>query len=470
LLPFDKPSVRIGKGGLEALLTLVPVAKEPAGTGFWVPSLAELQLVLREAGVHAPLDETAVKEALERVSEGLRTEVVAARGIPPEPGKDGWLEVLVDLSGPIPPSQAERGNVDLKSSSLIRNVSAGQPLAVVHPPEAGRPGLDVTGKVLPSGAGAECEPRLGSNVKRADNDPLLLVASTDGHVRMLDGVLEVQECFLVRGDVDYASGNIAFAKSVQAQGDVKSGFSVEAGGDIEIHGLVEDCRLKAGGKVFVRGGFTGGGKGVLEAGDEISLAYVRNQTVRGAGDIVIAKEAVNARLQSRGSVKVAGLLAGGRAQAKRAVICQVAGTEMGTPTLLEAGHDYAVAEEMAEIRKVLGDMGRYARKLEEGLRSLEDLERINRSLERWSIELVFEAERMRSKVEAKIAALRERFGELEALSCDESKAMVQVRKKAYPGTVIRIGDDTLRVEEPIEGPSTFRSKDGLIVMLPGASA
>ena len=42
---------------------------------------------------------------------------------------------------------------------------------------------------------------------------------------------------------------------------------------------------------LVRGGFTGGGKGVLEAGDEISLAYVRNQTVRGAGDIVIAKEA-----------------------------------------------------------------------------------------------------------------------------------------------------------------------------------
>jgi uncharacterized protein (DUF342 family) len=299
---------------------------------------------------------------------------------------------------------------------------------------------------------------------------MLLVAATEGHVRMLDGFLEVQECFLVRGDVDYASGNIAFAKSVQVHGDVKSGFEVKAGGDIEVHGLVEDCRLESGGKLFVRGGFTGGGKGVIEGGDEISLAYVRNQTVRGAGDIVIAKEAVNARLQSRGTVNVAGLLAGGRTQARRAVICRVAGTETGTPTLVEAGHDYAVAEEMAEIRKVLADLGRYARKLEEGLKSLEDLERINRSLERWSIELVFEAERMRSKVDAKIAALRARFGELEALSGDEGKAMVQIRAKAYPGTVIKIGSDVLRVEEPMEGPRTFRCKDGLIVMQPGGPA
>lgn len=464
MLPYNKPAVIIGKDGLEARLVLVPVEKEPPGSGYWLPSLAELEIVLREEGVNAPMDQISLKSALERVAAGLRVEAVAARGRAPEPGKDGWIEYLVDLSGPIPPAQAEGGSVDLRSSSLIRNVKSGQPLAMVHPPRVGKAGMDVWGKILPSRPGRDVDPKLGPNIKRSQHDPSLLVSATDGHVLLSQGRLEVEECFLVAGDVDYASGNIAFAKSVLVQGDVKSGFAVEAGGEVEIQGLVEDCAIKAKGRILVRGGFTGSGKGLLEAKGEVALGYVRNQTVRAEGDITVTREAVNSRIQCRGRLTVNGLLTGGKIQAFHSIACQVAGTETGTPTLLEAGYDYAVAEEMAGVRKELGEMGSYAKKLEDGLKHLGDLEKVNRGVVRWSVELVFEMERMKSKVDAKIAGLRARFAELEAKAGDGSQAVVHIRRKAFPGTVIKIGADVYRVEEPLEGPKSFRSREGLIEM------
>jgi len=464
VLPYAKPPVQVGKGGLEARMTLVPVAKEAPDTGYWIPSLAELELILREEGVNAPLEKADVEAGLERVKEGLRADVVAARGRAPDPGLDGWVEYLVDLSGPIPPAQADGGSVDLKSSSLIRNVKTGQPLAMVHPPRVGRAGLDVFGKILPSQPGRNAEPRLGANVVRASHDPNLLVSGTDGHVRLREGRLEVEECYLVATDVDYASGNITFAKSVLIQGDVKSGFSVEAGGDIEVQGMVEDCQLRAQGGIFIRGGFTGSGKGRLDAKGEIALAHLRNQEVRSESDVNIAKEAVNSRIQSRGRVRVDGLLAGGKTQALHGILCQLAGTETGTPTILEAGFDYTVAEEMAGIRRELADMGKYAKKLQEGLRHLHDLERLNRGLEKWSVELIFEMERMKSKVDARTTSLRGRFSELEATTGEIGGAAITVRRKAYPGTVIKIGDDVYRVDETLEGPKTFRNKEGIIEM------
>jgi uncharacterized protein (DUF342 family) len=272
----------------------------------------------------------------------------------------------------------------------------------------------------------------------------------------------VQEFYLVDGDVDYASGNIAFPKSVQVRGDVKAGFSVEAGGDLEIQGLVEDCMVKAQGQVLVRGGFTGQGKGLVEAGGEVSLGYVRNQAVRSEGPIRVGKEAVNSRLQSRQSVSVNGLLAGGRVQARLAIECQVAGTETGTPTHLEAGFDYTLAEQMAEIRDQMDKMGKHTRKLEDGLRHIHDMEKLNRALDPWAIDLVFEMESMRAKVDAKVKSLRDRYGVLERKSGQPESATITVHRKAFPGVVVKIGREMFLVDEVLAGPKTFFAKDGAI--------
>jgi uncharacterized protein (DUF342 family) len=451
--------LRVDKGGLEARLLLAPVRKETGG--YLVPSLSEIEVYLKEKGVQSPMDAAAVQAACDRLAHGLSAEPIAAQGRPPIPGKDGSLEVLIDFdAGFVPPSSAT-GAVDLRAS-LIHNVAPGQPLALIHPPTAGQPGLDVFGRLLPSQPGKVLQPKLGPNTGRSEHDPNLIVATALGHARLNQGMIEVQEFYLVDGDVDYASGNIAFPKSVQVRGDVKAGFSVEAGGDLEIQGLVEDCTVKAQGQLLVRGGFTGQGKGVLQAGGEISVGYVRNQSVRSEGSIRIAKEAVNSRLQSRQKVSVNGLLAGGKVQARHGIECQVAGTETGTSTHLEAGFDYTVAEEMAGIREQMDTLGKHTRKLEDGLRHIHDMEKLNRGLDPWAIDLVFEMEGMRAKVEAKVKSLRDRYGILERQSGHPENATITVHRKAFPGVVVKIGREMFLVDEVLSGPKTFFAKDGAI--------
>ncbi len=429
--------------------------------GYVVPSLAEIEVFLKEKGVQSPMDAAAVEASFERLANGLGAEPIASRGKSPLPGKNGWLEYLIDFGAGFSPLNSAGGSVDMRAS-IILNVNPGQPLAVVHPPTAGLPGIDVFGRLVGAEPGKVLDPRLGTHTQRSAHDPNLIVAETLGYARLADGVIEVQEFYLVDGDVDYASGNIAFGKSVQVRGDVKGGFSVDAGGDVEVTGLVEDCTVKAQGKIQVKGGFTGQGKGLVQARGEIQLGYVRNQQVRGESAIRIQKEAVNSRLQSRQSIHVNGLLAGGKAQARFSIECQVAGTETGTPTQLEAGYDYTVAEEITDLRGEMDKMGRYARKLEDSLRQIHDVEKLNRGLEPWTIELMFEMEGMRAKVDAKIKQLRERFSTLERQSSQPESATITVHRKAFPGVVVKIGKELFLVDEVISGPKTFYSKDGAI--------
>jgi uncharacterized protein len=453
--------LRIEKGGLEVRLLLAPVRKETGD--YVVPSLAEIQVLLKEKGVMAPPDIPSIEAGLERIAHGLNAEPIAAKGKPPVPGQNGYLEYLIDFGGGFSPTAGESGSVDLRAS-LIHNVTPGQPLAVVHPPKAGQPGIDVFGRLVAAEAGKGLDPRLGGNTQRSAHDPNLIVAETMGHARLVDGVLEVQEFYLVDGDVDYASGNITFGKSVLVRGDVKAGFSVDAGGDVEITGLVEDCIVKAQGKLMVKGGFTGQGKGQLQSRGEIVLGYVRNQAVRCESNIRVQKEAVNSRLQSRESVIVNGLLTGGKAQARYAIECQIAGTETGTPTQLEAGYDYTVSEEMTDLRAEMDKMGKYARKLEDSLRQIHDIEKLNRALEPWTIELMFEMEGMRGKVDAKIKQLRERFSFVERQASQPESATITVHRRAFPGVVVKIGKEMLLVDEVMTGPKTFYAKDGAILV------
>jgi uncharacterized protein (DUF342 family) len=464
--------LKLSQDGLEAHLLLAAAPRIPGGypeaADAGLPSAAELEFILREQGVQGEIDRGALNSALSVAAFGAEADVVAVRGLAPEAGDDGYVELMFDAQDsssplPLPAGPESGGNVDFKATRLIRNVRAGDPLAFIHPPTQGKPGRDVLGRPVASRPGKTIDPRLGANTKRADQDPNLIVAAVAGHVRMARGLPEVQECFVVNGDVDYSSGNVAFGKSVLIEGDVKSGFSVEAGGDVEIRGLVEDGRVTAQGKLLVRGGFTGGGRGTVSARGEIRLGYVRNQEVRGETDVIVFGEVVNGRLLARKRVAVDGLVAGGRLQGRLAVECVTAGTESGAHTHLEAGFDHSLAEKIEDVRGQMERLGKHARKIEDGLRQVQDIERLNRGLERWVIELVFEMEKMRSKVEAKMTQLTDRFLALEKQAAVPPEARVRVRRVAYPGVVVKIGRETLRIDQVMRGPITFLARDGKIV-------
>ena len=458
---LDPKVLKIERGGLAARLILPPhpqTADAPP-----MPTLDELTIWLRGQGIGANLDFKFLESGLQSLYSGQAVNIVFAEGQEPIPGLDGYIEYLVEFGHSLTPILTEKGQVDLKAS-LIHNVKPGDPLALVHFPTAGKPGMDIFGNILAANPGKEMEPRLGTNVERSANDVALIIAKTSGHVHLSDGLLDVQEFYMVSSDVDYGTGNIAFGKAVLIEGDVRAGFSVESGGDLEVTGLVEDCQIKSQGKILVQGGFTGQGKGLMLARGDITLGYVRNQHVKGEKTIVVLKEVVNGNMQARQSITVNGLLAGGKIQARYVIECQTAGTESGTPTQIEAGYDFTVMEELLDIRAEMDKLGKYSKKLNDSLRQIHDIEKLNRGLEPWTIELMFEMENARTKVEAKSKSLRDRFAALENEATDPEMASITVHRKVYPGVMIKMGKEMYLVDEPLTGPKTFYSSQGLILI------
>ncbi|QNB47877.1 DUF342 domain-containing protein [Thermanaerosceptrum fracticalcis] len=264
-------SVTISSDGLQAILRIRPtvvIHREVAE----LPAASKLQLAVVEREERLPpltwhellqeLSRLGIKYGVdwEACSRGVTScaeeEVVIARGIPAEPGKDGRVELLFPSDSKLPVLAEEEETVDFRKRYVFTSVVEGEILAVKHLPGLGRPGTSVKGEVI---------------VPPAPRD--FILSAGEGAVLTRDGERAVaaragrpvafRQANLVRvsvlpelvhtGNVDLASGNISFKGDVVIAGNVEEGMTVEAGGNVRVGGLVSGARIQATGSILIRG-------------------------------------------------------------------------------------------------------------------------------------------------------------------------------------------------------------------------
>src|SRR5690606_8885756 len=79
-----------------------------------------------------------------------------ARGQAPQPGRDGYADILVNIEDPTAALGMEPGadeNIDFRYRPEIVFVEEGSAIAQVHPPTAGLPGCNVLGEEIPATPG-----------------------------------------------------------------------------------------------------------------------------------------------------------------------------------------------------------------------------------------------------------------------------------------------------------------------------
>jgi hypothetical protein len=298
----------------------------------------ELRRALEAANVRAGIDEQAVARlaaALGDPSAGVVREIVAS-GSAVRPGEDGRFEPSLP-TGIQPGRLRDDGTMDFHDRELLQRVGQGQTIGALRRARAGVAGWLVDGTVLAPEAVREQSLTLGPGA----------VLDDDGTVRALRagvvvctqaGKIDVVDRHVQQGPVDFHSGNLAMVGSVVVSGDVRAGFRVQATGDVEIHGSVENASVFAGGSVHVRQGVHGGDGGVVCAEGDLWVHHAEAATLL-AGGVLEVGDAVHSEL-SASRIVVSRRVRGGLARAELSVVAGEVGSPQSAETSLTAGEPF----------------------------------------------------------------------------------------------------------------------------------
>ncbi len=375
------------------------------------------------------------------------TDLILAKGIPPVNGKDAKIEYFFNTNHNLRPKKNEDGTVDYRELNTISHVEKGQLLAKLHLPVPGKPGKDVYGGSIQGRQEKSLKLEFGNNISISE-DKTEIYSDVTGHASLVNSKVFVADVFEVPADVDNATGNIVYDGNVFIKGNVKTGFSVKAKGDIVIEGVVEAAFLNAGGQIIVKRGINGMGKGRVEAKESVIAKFIENATVISGGFIetgCILHSQVSAGADIRVSGKK-GFVSGGLIRAGNVLEAQTIGSEMGTITKIEVGVAPSVKERHAEVQEGISQTSKEIEKMRPILVNFnEKLRKKEPVTPERAQQIQTIAKNFREKQQL-LASQKKEMKDLSEKIKMATNAKVKVKGSIYPGVNITISDISMNVK------------------------
>ncbi|HHW40367.1 MAG TPA: DUF342 domain-containing protein [Syntrophomonadaceae bacterium] len=437
--------VGISQDEMEAYLTVFPPIN-----GNPVTREAVLKALEKE-GVVFGIDYAKLDEAIQEANPNVR--VVVARGKPAVDGKDAEINYSFPLEKtPLKPVELENGRVDYYNLNLVHNIKEGQVLATKTPATQGEAGYTVRGNKLLPRAGRDLPIRAGKNTQLTA-DGMSLKATTNGHVVIQDGRINVYTTYIIPGDVDFSTGNIEYVGSVRIIGSIKSGFTVKADGDVEVGETVEGGSIIAGRNVIAKEGIRGLEKGSVVAKGSVFAKFLENAKVQAGENVIVGESIMHSNVSAGGKIIVdgrKGFLVGGICRAGEEIEAKTIGSNMATVTELEVGVD---PEQRVAYNKIVAarkEIEKNLDKVEKALHLLKVLVEEGKTLPPEKESLLSKLEHTRwelkSKLEEVMQAEENLFRSLSMLG----KGKVKVNNHIHPGVIIRIGNLTYYVRDEMK--------------------
>lgn len=308
----------------------------PCGQGAEV-NREMLEEALTQARVSYGID-AALLECVPGATERYFQLYLAARGQPPLDGENGRIEDMFSREPTRTLTEDEAGRVDFAALELFQNAKKGDVICHIVPPTKGTDGMTVLGKVSSARPGVAAQVPKGRNTELAPNGEDL-IATCDGHVEFSGRNFLVKSVLEVNGNVDFSTGNISALGDVRIRGDLCSGFTVRATGNITVDGVVEAGTVEAGGDLVVRKGVQGNGQAVLRAHRSIFAKYLENSSAY-AGENLEAECVINCSIYSDGKVTIRsgrGAIIGGHVHAADLVSASIIGARSELTTQISLG-------------------------------------------------------------------------------------------------------------------------------------
>lgn len=384
-------------------------------------------------------------------------EMKIAEGIWSIPGIDAKFEYHFDVNNDTKLIENDGGKIDFRELSLIKNVKVGQVLVTMTPPADGVLGRNVFNEEVKAKEGKKLMLPKGKNVV-ISKDGLQLISSIDGEVKIIDNKVHVFSIYMVPANVDNSTGNIRFIGKVVVQGNVLTGFSIEAEGDVEVFGVVEGAKIISKGNIILHRGIQGMNKGELYCDGDLVAKFIENSIIEAKGNvhsdaIMHSNVICGKKLEAAGRK---GLLVGGQFKVADEIRAKVIGSPMATITELEVGVNPDLRKNY-EILKL--ENKSILENIEKVTKATDLLTKISQKSELppEKRELLTKSIQAKMQLMEKLEVVNKKIKEVEGYLEDVSKGKIKVYDVIYPGARITIGSSMYYVKDPLKYLTIYRA-------------
>jgi uncharacterized protein (DUF342 family) len=425
------------------------------------PDLEQIIATLRESlealGIDDPIGQAAAEYAFRAaVERGPLDSVPILEGRHPTAPRDekmAWSRQYFEPGFHVDP---DTGAVDYRRRAAESSVTAGELLGTVIPGEAGLPGRNLFGDIVPPRAVERVKIRPGKGV-RFEESERAFYAEVSGQAKLASNVLSVDTVVTVAGSVGLKTGNIRHPGALLVEENIEAGSEVVAAGNIEVRGYIEDAIVSAGGRVIVHGGIMGE-RTLVRSRGEIHAKYVLNARIEAEQDICVEREIDNATVCTRGRLVMPnGRLVGGNCMALGGVTVKEAGSGSGLATRISAGEDFALKRKLAVRQERINHL----RALLTGIQK--KVEPLAQHVDRLNMQGQNNLSILLSKLadaEQKMNALQEEVKALREASSARARNEVIVQNHLHSDTIFHVAGLVLRNDQEVPGPIKIAVADG----------
>jgi uncharacterized protein len=422
------------------------------------PILQDLQIDLQNQGIIIGIDHNAILQvASGKIVKGL---VEIARGIAPQKGHPGRIEILVDVSQVGKPRELADGRVDYHEIGNVINVTKGCPLARHIPPEEGVDGRDVFGKPIAAPVPDDVHLHGGPGTSISSDDKNVLLADIDGALSIEpDGCIEVKNHKTINTDIDYSTGNICFPGDLIVMGSIRAGFHVEVLGNLHVQGYVEDTQIKSMGNVEINGGAVGAGTGLIDCKGSVKVRHLENFSIKSGDDVFISEDSLHSTISSDGWIKAKSII-GGTVSAF-GIECDSVGSTAETKTILDIGRFHVLSEERSDLKKECVEILDLITQLKIQIFSLvRDSMDENGKLSELEEKKLISLKNKTMEYKGKCDKIKKRIESINKIEKTIGARSGLVAKCVFPNTLIKLGNGERQVQDLLFNVKLFNGKLG----------
>jgi hypothetical protein len=390
--------------------------------------------------------------------------VLISRGKRPVNGRDGHIDYLFEPTNELVPKKGKLGEVDYKDLGLVRNIIAGELIAVIHHPDDGVAGVNVLGQELLPVVGKPVKYIVGPGtaINEAETE---IKAAVSGNLVWQKGGFTVEETLVIKEDVDVSTGNIDFIGDILIKGNVAENFTVKSKKNVTVNGTITRATVIADGGIFVN---LGSVNSDLVAKGDIKLGFCESSKIECQGNFS-SQSIIAGEVFCGGTINLTqgrGVVYGGKHTAIGGFVANIIGTESYTKTQITLGNSAVLTEEKLDLTNKIRDLEERTKKLLQVAEVLQEQKKNTGQLPADREAMLTTAIRSRFTFQREVKMLTARIAEIEKELDSAGDQYIIVHKNLWPGVTVRIGSELLIVDRHLTKVMIGKNDEGKLAYLP----